>query len=211
MARMSKSAVWIFVSVAVIAVAALVYAFLNLETAGGMPGGAVPDPAWKAYIDEGGGYTLFYPTAYQIDTSYSYEGMGHGKDIPGVSFRVPESLTRGTNLSRDSYLSIERLAGSDECSALRFTAASTTESTLTEAGKRYSVVRTIEGAAGNVYEEQVYALPGSSPCTAVRYVVYSTNIRNYDAGEVIEFDRGALLSAFDTMRQSLNLNLTTEE
>jgi len=50
-----------------------------------------------------------------------------------------------------------------------------------------------EGAAGNRYEEQVWALKDSSPCFAVRYFIHSTVVENYPEGTVIEFDKPASL------------------
>jgi hypothetical protein len=51
----------------------------------------------------------------------------------------------------------------------------------------------------------VYAIPGSKPCLAMRYFIHSTNVGNYDPNTVIEFDKGSLVSVFDTMRQSLTI------
>jgi hypothetical protein len=76
-----------------------------------------------------------------------------------------------------------------------------------ENGAEYSVATSSEAAAGNLYEEMVYALSGISPCTAVRYYIHSSNIGNYATG-TIEFDRAALLAAFDKIRMSLTLGST---
>jgi hypothetical protein len=52
----------------------------------------------------------------------------------------------------------------------------------------------------------VYALKGTKPCIAVRYFIHSTSIGNYDPNAgVREFDREALLGAFDQIRRSLTL------
>ncbi|HWP61382.1 MAG TPA: hypothetical protein VN495_02165, partial [Candidatus Paceibacterota bacterium] len=55
------------------------------------------------------------------------------------------------------------------------------------------------------YEEDVYAISGSKPCTAVRYYIHSSDINNYPPGSVTPFDESALLSAFDSIRHSLTL------
>jgi hypothetical protein len=44
-------------------------------------------------------------------------------------------------------------------------------------------------------------IPGYT-CTAVRYLVHSTNIGNYEPGAVREFDRPALIDLFDQIRRS---------
>ena len=74
---------------------------------------------------------------------------------------------------------------------------------IIENGTEYSFASSTGAAAGNRYEEDVYALATSSPCTAVRYFIHSAAIENFPAGTVREFDRGALLTEFDKIRQSL--------
>jgi len=65
--------------------------------------------------------------------------------------------------------------------------------------------RRTEAAVGNRYEETVYAMPGTSPCVAVRYFIHWTIIENYPPGAVTAFDRQALLDRFDAMRGTLVL------
>ena len=66
---------------------------------------------------------------------------------------------------------------------------------MTENGTEYSVASLSDAGAGNLYEEKVYALVGTSPCLAVRTFIHSTNIANYDPGTVTAFDEAALTGA----------------
>ena len=75
--------------------------------------------------------------------------------------------------------------------------------TTTINGTEYSFATTSDAGAGNFYEEHIYALPYSKPCTAIRYLIHSTNIANYDPGTKTEFNRPALLQTFDVIRDSL--------
>ena len=72
-----------------------------------------------------------------------------------------------------------------------------------EGNTEYSVAELGEGAAGNLYEEHVYALVGTSPCLAVRYLIHSGNMAMYDPGTVRAFDEPAVLRQFDKIRKSL--------
>ena len=69
----------------------------------------------------------------------------------------------------------------------------------------YSVASSTGAAAGNRYEETVYALPGTNHCIAVRYFIHYGVIENYPVGLVREFDKKSLLKEFDTIRRTLNI------
>jgi hypothetical protein len=74
-------------------------------------------------------------------------------------------------------------------------------STATEGDVAYEVARGGGAGAGNLYDETIWMIPGYT-CTAVRYLVHSTNIGNYEPGAVREFDRPALIDLFDQIRRS---------
>ena len=152
---------------------------------------------------------ITYPAGYTADASYIYDQVNPKKPISGVKFTIPGSMATGTNLSSDTYLSVEWLPRAKKCTGDIYLAANVRPHSETFASTTYSVATSSGAAAGNIYEESVYALQGSSPCIAVRYFIHSGNIGNYPAqgepGAVGEFDRAALLSAFDTIRASLLL------
>jgi len=151
-------------------------------------------------------FSIVYPSDYSVDESYTYTQVNPKKPISGVKFTIPGEVATGTNLSADTYISVEWLPHAKKCTGDIYLAANVRPQTVAGAnGVEYSVATSSDAAAGNIYDEAVYALSGSSPCRAVRYSIHSTEIGNYTPGAVQPFDRSALLSAFDTIRQSLSL------
>lgn len=150
-------------------------------------------------------FSIKYPSDFLVDEAYAYDQF-EGKPIAGVSFTIPTSRVEGTNLSADTYLSVESLPRAKRCTGDIYIPANVKATSLLVGSTTYSVATSTGAAAGNIYEEHVYAVEGSKPCTAVRYLVHSTNIANYDPGTVSEFDRPALLNAFDAIRDSLVLS-----
>lgn len=152
------------------------------------------------------GYSISYPQGYMVNEAYAYDQFGPKKLVKGVSFTIPAAMATGTNLSADTHVSVEELPRAKNCTADIFIPANVKAAALTDGTTQYSVASTSGAGAGNFYEETVYALTGSKPCTAVRYYVHSTNIGNYPQGAVTEYDKASLLSAFDTIRRSLVLS-----
>ncbi|HOK20993.1 MAG TPA: MliC family protein [Candidatus Paceibacterota bacterium] len=157
----------------------------------------------NVYLDLQGNFSIRYPADYTVDASYQYQGFGPNKEISGVKFIIPKTLAEGTNLSSyDSGISIETIPNAETCSANLFLDGDVDAKTITD-DREYSFASRTEGAAGNFYEEQVWALAGSNPCLGVRYFIHSTNIDNYPVGAVQEFNRDNLLQQFDQIRRSL--------
>lgn len=151
-------------------------------------------------------YSVKYPSNFILNAPYAYGAFGPKKPIYGVKFIIPGTVATGTNLSADTGISVEQLPRAKNCTGDIYLQANVTARTITENGTEYSFASSSGAAAGNRYEEDVYALATSSPCTAVRYFIHSSNIGNYPAGMVREFDRGALLTEFDKIRASLIFN-----
>jgi membrane-bound inhibitor of C-type lysozyme len=170
---------------------------------------ATPAPgeeSWEGYASSKYGFSILYPKDYTVDPAYEYMNMGPSKPtIKGVKFTIPAALAAGTNLSTDSNVTVETLPNSKTCSAGFFTSMPTDTHTMVENGVEYSIAETADAAAGNLYTEMIYAVVGSAPCTAVRYLIHSTQFANYPAGTRTEFDKGALLVQFDQIRHSLVL------
>jgi membrane-bound inhibitor of C-type lysozyme len=150
------------------------------------------------------GISLRFPANYVLDPAYVYQALGPGKGIHGVKVTIPAPVTTGTNLSKDTYLSVEELPTAKTCTADLFLATKKV-GTFSDSGVDYSVATTSDAAAGNRYDEAVFAIPGSSPCTAVRYFIHSTNVGNYPEGTVTEFNKTGLINEFDLIRRSLVL------
>lgn len=169
-----------------------------------------PNPGNLPHVYENGvqGFSLRYPVGYSVNQNYQYQELGPGKTINGVSFTIPASLAQGTNLAPDSYISVERLPNETSCSANLFLPQGmpgSTAKTETQNGTTYSVESYTGAAAGNRYAETVYAIPGTNPCIAVRYMIHYGVLENYPAGAVKAFDQQALLSQFDAIRNTLTV------
>lgn len=160
----------------------------------------------KSYISNKYGFSIGYPSDFIIDENHIYQALGPNKTINGVKFTIPTSVATGTNLSEDSYISVEEIPGISVCNASSFTLNDTKASTFTDAGVTYSFAKTSDAAAGNRYDETIYALSGSNPCIAVRYFIHYGVFQNYPEGSIKEFDENALTSQFDTIRRTLKIN-----
>lgn len=163
--------------------------------------------ARAAYASSTLGISFKYPRSFAV-SEYQYLGFPQ-KPINGVKVQIPLTMATGTNLSSDTYVSVEQLPRAVNCTGDIFIVDNVRASEIIESGVEYSVATTSGAGAGNLYEEIVYALAGSKPCTGVRYYIHSTNIGNYEPGAVREFDRAALLAEFDAVRSSLRLSATS--
>ena len=180
--------------------------------------GLGPSPAdllaAKTYHDSALGFSIILPTAlaqsasdslYSVDTGYTYQAQGPNSTIPGVKFAIPASKATGTNLSSDSYVSVEHLA-LKSCSASPFMLDTSIKSyALKEGAVSYSVASSTDAAVGNRYDEWVFARTGTNPCIAVRYFIHYAAIGNFPPGQVKEFDEAALRQEFDQIRRTLTI------
>jgi hypothetical protein len=164
------------------------------------------DALTGTYTNASTSYTLKYPAGYKIEERYVYQSLGPGKDIVGTKFIVPSSRATSTNLSLDSYISVESIPQTATCTPALFFDDEVTAQAMTENGINYLVASSTGAAAGNRYEETIYVLGAAPSCVAVRYFIHYGVIENYPEGSVSEFDKGALLKEFDQIRKSLVLN-----
>lgn len=160
----------------------------------------------QIYSNSTDGFSIRLPAGYATGESYKYQELGPKKDISGIKFTIATSTATGTNLASDSYLSVEQIPKVTDCKAALFLdPQQVATSTLTDNGVDYSVASSTGAGAGNRYEETVYALPGTNPCTAVRYFIHYGVIENYPAGTVQQFDQQSLLATFDAIRRTLTI------
>jgi hypothetical protein len=124
-----------------------------------------------------------------------------------VSFTIASTTAEGTNLSNDSYVSVEELPAVTSCTADMFLDGGSKMKVTTETDNdtTYSVASSTGAGAGNRYEETVYAIPGTNPCVAVRYYIHYGVLENYPTGTVNAFDKQSLLNQFDHIRDTLTL------
>lgn len=169
---------------------------------------SVPDDisriAPQIYHDDTKGFVVRIPSGFTVLKSYIYTGFGSLKTIHGVRFTVPVSIATGTNLSSNSFASIEYLdMSADVCDAKAFLPNASRIIEVEKNGITYSYATSTDAGAGNRYEEDVYVRPGITTCTAIRYFIHTTAIENYDLGTMQEFNRKELLKNFDAIRDSL--------
>lgn len=159
----------------------------------------------QTYADGQIGFSIRYPKGFTVDSKYIYQGNGPEKEIHGVKFTIPESLSKGTNLAQDSYIGVEYIPQARRCSPDQFLVGVLADP-VKDGDQQYGVASTTGAAAGNRYEETVYSLADTNPCIAVRYFIHYGVIENYPSGTVREFDRSALLAEFDAIRRTLIVN-----
>lgn len=152
------------------------------------------------------GYSISYPRGWRVDPAYVYPGFGPDHEIRGVGFQIPKALAKGTNLSISlTGTSVESVPPGKRCDARRFLADAQNVRTVRQDGRVWSVADGSDAGAGNFYEISVFVLATRTQCLAVRTLIHSTNIANYDPGTVKPFDREALIATFDRIRRSLKL------
>jgi hypothetical protein len=166
----------------------------------------------SVYADKEGTFSLRLPgilssttLGYAVDELFT-RVLTPTQRVDGVRFTIPAAMASGTNLSRDSYLSVEHIPNISVCTASLFFSGAHSTSSVTDAGVVYSRATSSEGGAGNRYEEMVYALTGTSPCIAVRYFIHYTALTNYATGTVTEYNKQSLLTSFDQIRRTLVVN-----
>jgi len=182
-------------------------AFVLAIAASALTGASASSPqAWTTYADPQLGFTISYPAGWRVDRRFAYPGFGPDHEIHGVAFLVPGSLAKGTNLSSGmTGVTVESVPAGKKCDATRFIPDPRDLRTLKNAGRMWSTANTQDAGACNLYDVAVFALPGSEPCLAVRYIIHSTNLANYDPGTVRAFDRAALIRSFAAIRRTLRL------
>lgn len=159
------------------------------------------EPSVNTYASSTMGIAIEYPTAFMLQDPYAYTGF-EGKPINGVKLNIPAEVTQGTNLAADSGISIEQLPRARACTGDIYIKANVKPTRISDGNATYSVATSTETASENTYEEMVFAIESSSPCTAIRYFIHSSEIANFATG-TRAFDRAALVAAFDTIRRSL--------
>ncbi|MEJ1970801.1 MAG: hypothetical protein WDN03_19555 [Rhizomicrobium sp.] len=160
---------------------------------------------WKTYTQKGLGWSIAYPASFVVDDKHASPSPLPDQTIAGVAFEIPESMTTGTNLgSGDTGVIVESLPGRD-CKPSQFVDPADAVRPLKADGRTYTMAGSEDAGAGNLYETRIFVVNGTSPCIAVRYLVHSTNIANYDPGTVKAFDEKKLTALFDGIRATLTL------
>lgn len=165
--------------------------------------GGVYGSRLDVYADYNLGLSLRYPSDFTVNEEYNYAGMGRDMLIQGISFSVPESKLKGTNLLPGTQASVEIIPNMPSCNVRLFLPDPSGITSFIEGDVLYSSAYRKTSNNKNDFEERVYAVAGSSPCIAIRYLIRTEPITSYNAASVSVYNRKDLLSVFDTMRRSL--------
>lgn len=162
----------------------------------------MPGSGEESYTSRELGFSTRAPYGFIASEAYSYSALGGSLRVPGVAFLVPKSLYEGTNLSPDSYISVETIGGVD-CRPSSFILTSDPGRRVTLGGTSYLYAESRTAGAGNFYDEAVYVTGSGSRCFAIRRFAHFTNLANYPVGTVREFDRAALVVATEEVARNL--------
>lgn len=163
---------------------------------------------WKTYRNEEYGFAVDYPSDFIVDEKHTYERI-EKKALIGVAFRVSQRFLTNTNLSSDSYIAIERSdTGGESCDASNFLSSNTSYEFRKVNNVDYTYSKVSEGAAGNFYEDTVYAQNiRKSTCLIARLFTHSLNIGALGGRDSIirAYDRVALEKLFQDIIASIEI------
>ncbi len=165
----------------------------------------------QIYAEKKGNFSLRLPFGYVAQPQYNYALPTDNveKNVSAIKFSIPEELAKGTNLSGDSYLSVESIkmaSATSSCVASLFSDFPVKNVDVIEDGMTYSLATSSDAGAGNRYDESIYAFPGGNSCVAIRYFIHYMAFENYPEGMVKRFDESSLLKTFDQIRSTFILN-----
>lgn len=166
---------------------------------------SVPANLPKLYKNEMYKFSIKLPDNFTIDENYKYE-LTPSQSFSGVRFKIPKSIYEGTNLSSDSYISVESATGTiNSCNPQIFLDSSELKGFVDVGKHRYTVAYSLGAGAGNRYDETVYTTSVEGGCIAVRYYIHYGVYENYPEGSIKKFDEVELKKLFDSIRMTLNL------
>lgn len=157
------------------------------------------------YSADNGTFSVRYLEDYTLDTEHVYDL--DGMNLSGVAFIIPEEMAETSNLSSETYVGVEVLPKKNGvCSAAAFFPSQHAQiSEVTEGGIVYSEGKLAYAGAGNSLDEIVYVREATDVCIGVRYYIHTTVFENYTPESIERFDKNALLSQFDKIRDSLTV------
>jgi len=162
-------------------------------------GAAHAAPAgWKTYTDAKGGWSISYPANFTVDTKY--QSLAMDPPVNGVSFSVPESYGRGTNLN-EALVSVEMLPGRN-CKPSQFLSDPEETKTVKADGRTYITATMPDGGMSQMRVTTLFLVSGT--CTAVTYFVHSTQREVIDPMPK-QYDDAKLTRLFDQIRATLTL------
>ncbi|MDD5068680.1 MAG: hypothetical protein PHS53_02465 [Candidatus Pacebacteria bacterium] len=150
------------------------------------------------YRSDESGYIVEYPQDFRVDESG--KSPVTGDFIQGIIFHFPTSLTSGTNLSQDSYISIET-KGEVACTPEDFLGDPLLKQLpdINSGSIAWKGGMVGDAGAGNMYVQNAYATLHNTVCYGVRLFLHSTNVDNYPSGTIRAFDRSLIDALYQQM------------
>lgn len=174
---------------------------------------------WKTWTDnfysessgENFSYELRYPRDFDVLGGESAFGGFIGKNDVNLAFPKDAFQTPKTNYG-EAYLAIS--VGTDKLSL-----DGCYENPIT--GEQFSDTEVINGtmfhsgsiqdsAAGNIYDSKIYRVLVDGRCLEIARTIHTSNISNYPAGTVTEFDQANAISVLDQMIGTLTIATSTK-
>ncbi len=154
------------------------------------------------YRNDEAGYTVQYPKGFFAVES-GRNPLNMNETFSGIFFNFPSSFVLGTNLSKESFISVETKV-EIACTPKDFLMAGNpgSTSTIQADGLTFKGQSASDAAAGNRYNETVYTTLHKNVCYGIRLFLHSGNIDNYDPGTVRAFDQAKIESLFKEMVSS---------
>ncbi|MDD4989201.1 MAG: hypothetical protein PHV42_02145 [Candidatus Pacebacteria bacterium] len=169
-----------------------------------------PSPAkpvsFLEYRSDESGYTIQYPSNFFVNES-GKNPLNGTDPFYGIFFNFPSSFTAGTNLSKESYISVETKA-EVQCTPGDFLdqggGPSPKPADIQSNGIYWTGGFSADAAVGNLYEETAYTTIHNGTCYGVKLFLHSGNIGNYDPGTIRSFDADTINSIFKGMVSSIS-------
>ena len=163
-----------------------------------LPAAADAPKGWKTYTDAKAGWSISYPANFAVDTQY--QSLAMDPPVSGVSFSVPETWGKGTNLN-EALVSVQVLPGKT-CKPSQFLSDPEEVRTVKADGRTYLTATMPDGGMSQMRVTTLFLVSGT--CTAVTYFVHSTQREVIDPMPK-QYDDAKLTRLFDQIRATLTL------
>lgn len=159
----------------------------------------------KVYESLKYGFKINTPEDFKIDENYRYLLPGN-KYLEGVKFSVPERFFKGTNLSSETYISVEKISNPlSACSMDEFSGYHELTG-IEKVGKlSFSKAISISAGVGNRYDETILVTKVEDGCLGIRFFIHYTVIENYPEGSVKEYDDKLLRETFSDIFKTIEI------
>lgn len=144
----------------------------------------VADQTW---VDSKLSFSIAHPSDF-ASSSTDFAGYLPLTQTPLVSFVVPQSMYKGTNLE-EAGVYVGATSSPQALTSCTSPMQGETLSHETINGADFVVATSTEAGAGNLYESKIYRRIENGWCVEIVEMLHSGNIGNYTPGAVKEFDK----------------------